>query len=295
MRNKLFFVCVVIAASLLAASAKTDNASSTQTGTQQPTLAWSDEFDGTAGTAPDPAKWGYDLGIGPGRDGWGNNELQTYTNRTANASLDGEGHLVIKAIRENFTGADGFARAYTSARLVTRGKFEPTYGRIEARIKVPFGQGLWPAFWLLGSNITSVGWPACGEIDVMEIIGREPSTLYSTLHGPGFFGGNGLSNSFTLLEGKKFADDFHTFEVEWNPRDISFYVDGLHYHTRKSPEFTGNRQWVFDHPHYLLLNVAVGGNWPGNPDATTVFPQTMMVDYVRVYSDVRTPIRRIRD
>lgn len=289
MRKKLIFVCVAITASLIVASSQTANSK-----LQKPTLVWSDEFDGATGTAPDPAKWGYDLGIGPGRDGWGNQELQTYTNRTANASLDGEGHLAIKANRENFTGVDGFGRAYTSARLVTRGKFEPTYGRIEARIKVPFGQGIWPAFWMLGSNISSVGWPACGEIDVMEHIGREPSTVYGTLHGPGFSGAQGLSDSLTLLDGKKFADDFHIFEVEWNPRDISFYVDGLHYHTRKSPEFTGNRQWVFDHPFYLLLNVAVGGQWPGNPDATTVFPQTMMVDYVRVYSDLRTPINRIR-
>lgn len=289
MRNKLFLVCVVIAASLMASSAKTAKPE-----LQNLTLAWSDEFDGPAGSAPNATKWAYDLGTGPGKDGWGNNELQTYTDRTANASLDGEGHLVIKAIKENFTGVDGATRGYTSARLVTRGKFEPTYGRIEARIKVPFGQGLWPAFWLLGSNISSVGWPTCGEIDVMEIIGREPSTVYGTIHGPGFSGAGGLSNSFTLLEGKKFTDEFHTFEVEWNPRDISFYVDGLHYHTRKSPEFTGNQQWVFDHPFYLLLNVAVGGSWPGNPDQTTVFPQTMMVDYVRVYSDVRTPIRRIR-
>jgi beta-glucanase (GH16 family) len=279
----------MIAASLMASTART-----AKTETQNLTLAWADEFNGPAGTAPDPSKWGYDLGIGPGRDGWGNQELQTYTNRTANAYLDGEGHLVIKAIRENFTGADGFARAYTSARLITKGKIEPTYGRIEARIKVPFGQGLWPAFWMLGANHPAVVWPNCGEIDVMEIIGREPSKVYSTLHGPGYFGAQGMSESFTLPEGKEFAEDFHIFEVEWNPRDISFYVDGLHYHTRKAPEFTGNRQWVFDHPFYLLLNVAVGGNWPGNPDATTVFPQTMMVDYVRVYSDLRAPIRRIR-
>ncbi|MBP6821664.1 MAG: glycoside hydrolase family 16 protein [Acidobacteria bacterium] len=290
MQKKLIFVCVAIAASLMTSSARTAKPE-----TQKQTLAWGDEFDGTAGSAPDQAKWAYDLGIGPGRDGWGNNELQTYTNRTENAYLDGEGHLVIKAIRENFTGADGATRAYTSARLVTRGKFEPTYGRIEARIKVPFGQGLWPAFWMLGSNITSVGWPACGEIDVMENIGREPSTVYGTIHGPGYSGAQGLSDSLTLLDGKRYADDFHTFEVEWNPRDISFYIDGLHYHTRKSPEFSGNRQWVFDHPFYLLLNVAVGGNWPGNPDATTVFPQTMVVDYVRVYSDLRAPVRRNRD
>lgn len=289
MRNKLFFVCVVIAASLAPSSARTDKAE-----TQKPQLAWSDEFDGPAGTAPDSSKWGYDLGIGPQLNGWGNNELQTYTNRAVNVSLDGEGHLVIKAIRENFTGADGFARAYTSARLITKGKFEPTYGRIEARIKVPFGQGLWPAFWMLGANHPAVVWPNCGEIDVMEIIGHQTEKVHSTLHGPGFSGGDGLSDSFTLPDGKQFTDDFHTFEVEWNPRDISFYVDGLHYHTRKSPEFTGNRQWVFDHPFYLLLNVAVGGNWPGNPDATTVFPQTMMVDYVRYYSDLRAPIKRIR-
>lgn len=287
MRNKLISVCVVIAASLIAPSAATK--------TQKPGLAWSDEFDGPAGSAPNLAKWAYDLGTGPERNGWGNNELQTYTDRTSNAYLDGEGHLIIKAIKENFTGADGQLRGYTSARLVTKGKYEPTYGRIEARIKVPFGQGLWPAFWMLGANHPAVPWPVCGEIDVMEIIGRQPGTVHSTLHGLNYSGGDGPTGSFTLPDDKKFFEDFHTFEVEWNPRDISFYVDGLHYHTRKSPEFTGNRQWIFDHPFYLLLNVAVGGNWPGNPDQTTIFPQTMMVDYVRVYSDVRSPIRRIRD
>ena len=289
MRNKLIFVCVVIAASLMNSSANTDKPEA-----QKPGLAWSDEFDGPAGSAPNSAKWAYDIGTGPDRNGWGNNELQTYTDRTTNSYLDGEGHLIIKAIKENFTGTDGQLRGYTSARLVTKGKFEPTYGRIEARIKIPFGQGLWPAFWLLGANHPGVPWPDCGEIDVMEILGHQTETVHSTLHGPMYSGGNGPTQSFTLPDGQKFSDDFHTFEVEWNPRDISFYVDGLHYHTRKSPEFTGNRQWVFDHPFYLLLNVAVGGAWPGNPDQTTVFPQTMMVDYVRVYSDIRSPIRRVR-
>lgn len=265
-----------------------------KTNAQSIRLVWNDEFDGTADSSPDPAKWGYDIGIGPGFDGWGNNELQYYTNRTQNAFLDGEGYLVIKAIKESFTGADGITRGYTSARLVTRGKFEPTYGRIEVRLKVPFGQGIWPAFWMLGNNISTVNWPTCGEIDVMENIGREPSTVHGSLHGPGYSGATPLTGSVTLPDGKRFADDFHVFAVEWTPREIRFFIDDVLYQTRKATELSVDKRWVYDHPFYLLLNVAVGGAWPGSPDATTVFPQAMIVDYVRVYSNDRMPIRRVR-
>jgi beta-glucanase (GH16 family) len=283
MRKTLVFACVTIAGLFLALS--------TATVAQKDKLLWTDEFDGPAGSLPDSARWGFDVGVG--QNGWGNNELEYYTDRMQNAFLDGEGHLIIKAIKETFTGG-GVTRNYTSARLVTRGKFEQTYGRFEARIKVPFGQGIWPAFWMLGNNINSVGWPACGEIDVMENIGREPSTNYGSLHGPNFSGGNSLTAFFTLSDGNRFADDFHTFAIEWEPREIRFYVDGALYQTRKAGGLTSGKRWVFDHPFYLLLNVAVGGDWPGAPDATTIFPQTMMVDYVRVYTNERDAIRRPR-
>lgn len=257
---------------------------------QKRTLVWADEFNGVAGAIPDAAKWDYD--IGTGANGWGNNELQYYTDRPQNAALDGQGNLVITALKESFTGPNGVTRQYTSARLVTRGKFTTTYGRIEARLKVPFGQGIWPAFWLLGENITTVGWPSCGEIDVMENIGREPATVHGSLHGPGYSGGNPLTGVVTLPNGQRFTDDFHTFAVEWEPRTIRFFVDDQLYQTRRASELNANQRWVFDHPFYLLLNLAVGGNWPGNPDATTTFPQVLTVDYVRVYSLAGTSLNR---
>lgn len=279
---RILFYGLICTASLLSASMVVQ--------AQQRTPVWSDEFDGAAGTAPDPTKWTYDLGGW----GWGNNEWQTYTNRTQNSSLDGMGHLVIKAIQEPFTGSDGIFRNYTSARLVTRGIFELRYGRVEARLRVPFGQGIWPAFWMLGNDINSAGWPNCGEIDIMENIGREPSTVHGSLHGPGYSGGSPLTGSWTIPDGKRFADDFHIFAVEWEPREIRFYIDGLMYQKRGISDLPSGARWVFDHPFYLLMNVAVGGNWPGYPDATTVLPQAMTVDYVRIYSNARTSIRENR-
>jgi beta-glucanase (GH16 family) len=245
-------------------------------------LRWADEFDGEAGSVPDQSKWNYDVG----GNGWGNNELETYTRRSDNAFLDGNGHLVIKLIKETFTGQDGIRREYTSARILTKDKFTQRYGRIEARIKVPFGQGIWPAFWMLGANIADVGWPACGEIDIMENIGREPAVIHGSLHGPGYSGGSPLTGIYTLPPGQKFTDDFHIFAVEWEPAAIRFFVDGALYQTKTSADASGKR-WVFDHPFFIILNVAVGGNFPGNPDDTTTFPQTMTVDYVRVYADNR--------
>jgi beta-glucanase (GH16 family) len=171
-------------------------------------------------------------------------------------------------------------RAYTSARIKTQGLKERMHGRYEARIKVPRGQGIWPAFWMLGADIGAVGWPRSGEIDIMEIIGKEPANAYGTLHGPGYSGDKAVSK-FTKLDSGIYADDFHVFAVEWEPREIRWYRDGILYHTVKPEQVSG--EWVFEHPFFLLLNVAVGGNWPGNPDTTTVFPQQMLVDYVRVY------------
>ena len=241
-------------------------------------LAWSDEFNGPDGSAVDSTKWTFDVG----GKGWGNNELETYTSRTANAHLE-NGSLVIKAIKETFTGADKITRDYTSARLLTKNKFSQTYGRFEARIKIPFGQGIWPAFWMLGDNIDSVHWPNCGEIDIMENIGREPSVVHGTFHGPGYSGGKGIGAAYTLRGERKFSDDFHTFALEWEPNVVRFYVDGNLYQTRTPKDLPPGTSWVFDHPFFIILNVAVGGGWPGNPDTATVFPQQMLVDYVRVY------------
>jgi beta-glucanase (GH16 family) len=242
------------------------------------TMTWSDEFDGPNGSAPDSAKWTYDTG----GKGWGNNDLETYTNRTQNAYLQ-DGFLVIQALNDVFTGTDGVTRNYTSARLKTQGRFRQTYGRFEARIKIPYGQGLWPAFWMLGDDIGAVGWPSCGEIDIMENIGKEPSMAHGSMHGPGYSGDKGLTGAYTLPSGK-FSDDFHVFAVEWEPNVVRFYVDGNLYETRTPRDTPQGARWAYGHPFFILLNVAVGGNWPGNPDATTTFPQKMLVDYVRVYA-----------
>ena len=242
------------------------------------TLVWSDEFTGPSGALVDATRWVAEIG----GHGWGNNELEFYTDRGRNASLDGDGNLVIQALREHFEGG-GVAREYTSARLKTQGRFEQAYGRFEARIKIPRGQGIWPAFWMLGADIDGVGWPRCGEIDVMENIGREPATVHGSMHGPGFSGGASLSAGYTLPGGAAFADAFHVFAVEWEPGAVRFYVDDNLYETRTQADLKTGQTWVFDHPFFILLNVAVGGDWPGSPDASSVFPQTMLVDYVRVY------------
>jgi beta-glucanase (GH16 family) len=240
-------------------------------------LIWLDEFNAIDGSRIDRTKWTEEIG----GHGWGNNELQFYTNRIENAVVF-EGSLNIKALKEQL-GVGDYARNYTSARVITKNKFSVKYGRIEARIKLPFGQGIWPAFWMLGDDIDKVGWPRSGEIDIMEYIGREPLKIYGTLHGPGYSGAKGPSSSYQLPGGAKFADGFHIFAVEWEPEVIRFYCDDVLYSTRTPRDLPEGTKWVFDHPFFILLNVAVGGNWPGNPDATTTFPQTMMVDYVRVY------------
>jgi beta-glucanase (GH16 family) len=239
------------------------------------TLMWSDEFTGPSGTPVDATKWNL---VNKG-DGFGNNELEFYTNRTVNSSLDGNGFLVIATMKETYMG-----RSYTSARLESAGKFEQMFGRFEARIKLPGGQGIWPAFWALGNNIATASWPTCGEIDIMENIGKEPSINHGTLHGPGYSGGSALSGSYTLPNQAKFTDAYHVFAIEWEDGVVRFYVDDNLYETRTRANVPAGGTWVYDHPFYLLLNVAVGGQFPGSPDSTTVFPQEMSVDYVRVYS-----------
>jgi beta-glucanase (GH16 family) len=242
-------------------------------------LAWTDEFSGPDGSLPDASKWTYDIGA----TGWGNHELEYYTNRLENARIEG-GKLVITARRETYTAPDGAKFNYTSARLKTRGLFSQTYGRFEARVKVPGGGATWPAFWLLGDNFASVGWPKCGEIDIMENVGKEPGTNHSSLHGPGSANATGeLTAAITLPAGQKLSDDFHIYAVEWEPGTVRFYLDANLYATFTSAQWPDGGTWVFDHRSFLVLNLAVGGDWPGPPDGTTAFPQTMLVDYVRVY------------
>lgn len=242
------------------------------------TLVWSDEFNGPDGSMPDPSKWS----IVKDGSGFGNHELEYYTDRPANVHQE-KGNLVITARKEGYTGQDGVTREYTSARLETAGHFQQEYGRYEARIKIPNGQGIWPAFWMLGSDIGTVGWPACGEIDIMENVGFEPSKIHGTLHGPQYSGDNPLTGAYTRPGLAAFSDAFHVFAVEWEPQVIRFYVDNILYETQTIDSIPSHKHWAFDHPFFLLLNVAVGGQWPGNPDASTSFPTSMLVDYVRVY------------
>ena len=245
-------------------------------------LTFKDEFNGAKGAAVDSTKWISEIGGG----GWGNQELQYYTNSTDNAYLDGQGSLVIKAIKLKppLTLSCWYgACQYTSARLITKGKFDQKYGKFEARIKIPRGQGMWGAFWMLGNDIDKIGWAKCGEIDIMENIGREPSIVHGTIHGPGYSGANAISSSFSLANNTAFADDFHVYSTEWSENKISFYVDGNLYKTIVPGDIPQGSNWVYDHPFFIILNFAIGGPWGGNPDGTSVFPNTMVVDYVRVY------------
>lgn len=257
-------ICLTLAAGC--ASATSDG----ETPAPERQIVFQDEFSGPAGTLPNPAKWGFDVGTD-----WGNAQLEFDTDRAANAALDGDGHLVITARREAYQGS-----AYTSARMTTAGKFEPTYGRFEARIKLPVGQGIWPAFWLLGADLETVGWPETGEIDILEFRGQEPNVLFHSLHGPGYSAGNAVTRRYEF-PGGRLDTDFHVYAVEWTPDTIEWFVDGTRYFSATRQSLPG--EWVFDHPFYIILNVAVGGGFVGPPDASTSFPQTMMVDWVRVY------------
>ena len=239
-------------------------------------------FDGPKGQAPDTKVWGHDLGGG----GYGNNELESYTDGAANAFLDGEGHLIIEARKEPTTGKDGIARDYSSARIKTKGNFEQRYGKMEARMRLPKGQGIWPAFWMLGADIDKVGWPACGEIDILEFIGKMPNTVYGTLHGPGYSGGASIQGK---TESPDLSERFHNYGVEWTPEKIVWTFDGKPFHTLEAKD-VGNKGWPFEKPQFLILNLAVGGQWPGNPDATTVFPQRLVVEHVKVWKDANLKV-----
>ena len=242
----------------------------TQTVTTLDQLVMQDEFD--IDGALNSELWTYN--IGTGNDGWGNNELQYYTDRPENIVAE-NGMLKITARQESFEGS-----SYTSARILTQGKFEQKYGRFEARMQLPWGQGMWPAFWLLGSNIDDVNWPNCGEIDIMENRGSEPTLVSSALHGPGYSGGNPILKAYELVD-SRFDNEFHIFGIEWAPNYINFYVDDVLYNQITPSDASGD--WVFDQPFFIIINLAVGGNFGGPPNENTVFPQSLLVDYIRVY------------
>lgn len=254
----------------------------TQTVATLNNLVWQDEFD-TDGT-PDAANWNLLTGDGTaqGIPGWGNNELQNYTARPENVTVQ-NGVLIITAQKENFEG-----KSYTSARITTKGKLDQQYGRFEARIKLPTGKGVFPAFWLLGDDENgTLVWPKIGEIDIMEYLGDEPTTVFGTIHGPGFSGANSITKKYEI-KNDRFDNGFHIFGVEWSPNSINWYVDGDLYQSLTpadvSKETNGLGEWVFNRPFHIILNVAVGGNLPGSPNENTIFPQRMLVDYVRVYN-----------
>jgi len=271
----LLILSMVIPALVLAGCDSKDNNPFQTTDPIEYTLIWQDEFDGPVDQSPDPNKWVFDIG----GSGWGNNQLEFDTDRPENVSLDGGGNLRIIARKESYQG-----NAYTSGRIKTQGKFSHTYGRFEARIKLPVGQGIWPAFWMLGADFPTVGWPKCGEIDIMEYRGQVPSRVSGALHGPGYSGGSPLGGGYSLLSGG-FNEDFHLFAVEWTKNSVSWFVDGHLYMTKNTGNLPAGTDWVFDHPFFILLNVAVGGGYVGPPNSSTIFPQTMLIDYVRVYGE----------
>ncbi|MCO5725849.1 glycoside hydrolase family 16 protein [Robiginitalea sp. 2V75] len=247
----------------------------TQTVVNFTELTMQDEFD-TDGP-PNPDIWNFD--IGTGQNGWGNNELQYYTDRPENVTVN-NGYLIITARQESFEGSN-----YTSARLVTKNKFEQRYGRFEARMRLPYGQGMWPAFWMLGADIDTNPWPGCGEIDIMENKGRTPSIVSSAVHGPGYSAGQAIFKEYDFVN-DRVDTGFHVYGIEWGPGYINFYVDDVLYNQITPEDVTG--EWVFDNgPFFLLLNLAVGGTFDGPPNAETVFPQSIVVDYVRVYKNNR--------
>lgn len=248
------------------------------------TLVWSDEFDDAAGTAPKAANWNYDLG-NKEADGWGNHELEYYTSSARNAQTDGSGMLVITAEKASNPGPcwNGKPCEYTSARIHTNGKVGFTYGKVEARMKLPAGAGIWPAFWALGTDLATAGWPKSGEIDIMEFVGKTPNTVYGTLHGPGYSGAQGINKPYDL--GTAVSGDFHTYTIIKRANEIIWQVDGKDYHRLTPASLPAGGSWVFEKPYFVILNLAVGGDWPGSPDAATVFPAQMKVDWVRIYKE----------
>lgn len=237
--------------------------------------SWADEFKGRAGLPPNAGRWTYDTGA----TGWGNRELQSYTRSRANSHLDGRGKLVIVA--RHRAGSAWKRGSYTSARLTTAGRFSFLYGRVAIRARLPSGRGLWPAFWMLGTRFPGLDWPFCGEIDVMEALGHRPRISYGYVHGPGSLaeiGVGGMNRSPRSL-----SAGFHVFSAGWSPDRIYFEVDGRRFRTVERATYPVGQTWAFDQPMFLLLNLAVGGDWPGRPTASTRFPARLVVDWVRVW------------
>lgn len=274
-RNKLFLLQGFLSLIVILAIGSCTNSSELEERNWQ--IVWQDEFEGQAGQLPNTSNWNFD--IGNGDNGWGNGELQYYTNRPENISLDGNGNLAITARRETLGGFP-----FTSARITTKDLFDQAYGRFEARIKLPWGPGIWPAFWLLGADIEQNPWPQCGEIDIMEYRGQQPSLIYGTVHGPGYSGGASVTRSFGL-NNSRFDVDYHIFAIEWGSDYIHFFVDETLYQEITPKDVNG--KWVYDHPFFILFNVAVGGGYVGFPTSETPFPQSMLIDYVRVYKEVK--------
>ena len=306
-KYKLRIQTLVVSSLLFASILMVTNCSTdeTQTVATFTNLVLADEFDVEG--APNAEIWNFDIGTGPNSDGWGNNELQYYTSRSENVTVQ-NGLLVISAIEEEYSGS-----SFTSAKLLTKGKFAQAYGRFEARIKVPGGSGLWPAFWLLGENVDVDGWPQCGEIDIMEYRRQEPTKVSGSIHGPGYSGLTNPQGQVTKsydLGNNRYDAGFHVFGIEWGPEYINYYIDDVLYNqitpsdiavtpadavytlndgvaatddteAVEATDITGD--WVFNKPFYIIINLAVGGNFPGNPDSGETFPQNMLVDYVRVY------------
>ena len=281
--NKKILLCIVSIMTVVTLSACGDDKGITTSGngdgdtpsdtTSENTeyqLVWSEEFN-YEGT-PDPDKWNFEIGD----SGWGNNELQYYTDRLENARVE-DSVLTITAREENYNGAD-----YTSARMITyENDHYWQYGRVEARIKMPEGQGIWPAFWMLGKNIfEGTTWPATGEIDILEMVGggEDDRILHGTAHWQE--GGEHVYQGESLMHSEKLSQDFHTYAIEWDDEQIRWFFDGEQYYSLSTQSSAMSE---FDAPFFILLNIAVGGDWPGYPDETTEFPQTMKVDYVRVY------------
>ncbi len=229
-------------------------------------MVWNDEFDGTA---LDTTKWSFGIG-----SSFGTQQQDYDTDRPENVSVSG-GKLALTAREESYMGS-----SYTSGRIQTA-TFSQTYGRFEASIQIPQGQGMWPAFWLLGANYATVSWPGCGEIDIMENRGGDPTTVLGSLHGPG---GNNATAGYQLPNSAPFDSASHQFAVEWEPGVVRWYVDGTLYETQTADTFPNSQPWVFDHPFIVILDLAVGGQFGGNVGPATVFPQSALVDYVRVYS-----------
>ena len=258
------------------------------------TQVWSDEFDGPPGARVDTTRWRSDTadGCASSNCGWGNNEKEYYSTLPENIALNGQGQLTIVAR----TAPPGGGRTcyygpckYTSAKITTRGTMEVLPGRVEARIKLAAGQGLWPAFWMLGRNIGAVGWPASGELDIMENRGSAPTTTSSAVHGPGYSGNTPFAHAHVLSQGTV-ADAFHTFSVEWDSLTIRYLVDdSVHYVVGRS-QVGQYGHWAFDQPFFVILNLAVGGHFDGDPQSDAIFPATMLVDYVRVYRRARAGV-----